>query len=88
MDRVYTSSDRHQYHAIITLIAMSDNREPRCNNLPILYSFNTGEKWKCGNEKVGFQVFRFAGTVAYMNRVCYNRAASRATLLKKASLRL
>src|SRR5438552_13365285 len=71
MDRVYTSSESYQYHAIIALIAMSDNREPRCNNLSILYSFNTGQKRKSGN-----------GTVASMHGLCYNRVASGATLLK------
>jgi hypothetical protein len=49
IDRVYTTAQSYQDHAIIALIAMSDNREPRCNNLSIVYSFNTGEKRKSGN---------------------------------------
>lgn len=83
MDRVYTLSESHQYHAIITSLAMSDNREPRCNNLSIVYSFNTGEKWKYGKGK-----HAFLESVARKSGVCYNFAASGATLLKKASLRL
>jgi hypothetical protein len=50
IDRVYTTAQSYQDHAIIALIAMSDNREPRCKNLSIVYSFNTGEKRKSGNE--------------------------------------
>jgi hypothetical protein len=66
----------HQYHAIIALFSMSDNRVVGGVLTSFVYSSNTEKKRICRKN------------IASWERVCYNLVASGIELLKKATLRL